>query len=89
MKVFSVYDSKAQGYLPPFFCVNAAVALRSFQSAVQDSGHDFHRYSGDYTLFELGEWDSENGKFENLLTPHNLGVAVQFLMKGKEISNGS
>ncbi len=87
MFVFSIFDSKADAYLLPFFSRNRGVALRQFMSAVQDESSDFHRYAGDYTLFEIGTWDDNEG----LLTEHNakvnLGVAIQFLNNElKEVS---
>ncbi len=77
--VFSVFDSKVGAFLTPFFCRNRAVALRSFTSAAQDVGSDFNRYAGDYTLFEIGEWMPEEGKWSPLEAKVNLGLASQFL----------
>lgn len=62
MKVYAIFDSKACAYLVPFFCPNRAVAMRSFTRAVMDEESDFHRFAGDYTLFELGEWDQDHGQ---------------------------
>ncbi len=77
--VFAVFDSKVGAFLLPFFSRNRAVVLRSFTTACQDQGSDFNRYAGDYTLFEIGEWEPEKG----IYTPHeaklNLGLASQFL----------
>lgn len=78
-RVFSVFDSKAGAYLTPFFCVNRAVAVRSFRAAVQDEDSDFHRYAGDYTLFELGEWNSQDGVWVPLVAKENLGLASEHL----------
>lgn len=81
LKVYAIFDSKAGAYLQPFFCVNRAVALRTFMSAVQDRGSDFHRYAGDYQLFELGEWDQVHGVFEQHETKVALGLASEFLAR--------
>lgn len=83
MKVYSVFDSKATAFLQPFFAVNRAVALRSFARAVNEEGSDFHLYAGDYTLFELGEWDQMSGKFVAGDVMENLGIGSQYL---KELS---
>ncbi len=77
--VFAVYDSKVGAFLLPFFSPNRAVALRSFMTACQDSGTDFNRYAGDYTLFEIGEWMPEEGKWSQHEAKINLGLASQFL----------
>jgi len=79
MCVFSVFDSKVGAFLTPFFSRNRATALRSFTSAVQDTSTDFYRYAGDYTLFEIGEWDAEKGVFSQHEAKVNLGLASQFL----------
>lgn len=79
MYVFSVFDSKADAYLLPFFSRNRGVALRQFMTAVQDEKTDFHRYAGDYTLFEIGTWDDESGTLAEHKAKVNLGVAIQFL----------
>lgn len=81
MKVFSIYDSKAEAFLQPFFCVNAAVAVRSFQRAVQEEGSDFNKYAPDYTLFELGDWDQESGVFVNREAKVSLGMGIEFVKK--------
>lgn len=83
MVVFSVFDSKAEAYLQPFFSHNRAVALRSFMSAVSDERHDFHRYAGDYTLFEIGCWDDHRGVIDMYDAHISLGVASQFITGGE------
>lgn len=79
LKIFTVYDSKAEAYLAPFFCANAAVACRSFQGAVQDPQHDFHRWAADYTLFEIGEWHQDKGELVQHQAHINLGNGLSFL----------
>jgi hypothetical protein len=79
VKVFSVYDSKAEAYLRPMFLQTKGLALRSFIEAVNDPKQDIHRYAADFTLFELGEWDDETGTMEMLPHRRNLGCALEFL----------
>jgi len=78
-KVFSVFDSKAKAWLPPFISPNAAVAIRSFEAAANQAGHDFNRFAGDFILFEVGEWSEVNGELLNIPTKVSLGVAVEFI----------
>lgn len=77
IKVLSVFDSKTEGYLQPFFSQTTGTAIRSFQSAAADEGHDFHRHGADFTLFEFGEFDQSTGTFDLLKSPKNLGNALQ------------
>lgn len=78
-KIFAIYDSKARAYLQPFFAVNASVALRSFERAVNDERSDFHAYAGDYELFELGEFDDFDGCVDPAEHKSSLGLATLFL----------
>jgi len=77
-KVFTVFDAKAESYLPPFYQVSSGMACRVFEDTVNDPGHQFHRHPGDFTLFEVGTFDDQSCTFELLPTPHSLGVAIEF-----------
>lgn len=81
-KVFSIYDSKAKAWLQPFFATNAAVAVRMFERAVNDTSSDFNRFAGDYTLFEVGSWSEDDGVLLETSPKVSLGVAVEFLKGG-------
>ncbi len=78
-KVFSVFDCKANAFLQPFFSPTTATALRSFERSVQDESSDFHRYAGDYSLFEIGEWNQNQGTWVSYEAKVNLGLASQFV----------
>nr|UXQ88125.1 MAG: nonstructural protein [Microvirus sp.] len=60
-KIYSVYDSKAETYTPPFFQHREAMALRTFADCCNDDGHTFGKHPEDYTLFDLGTYDDDNG----------------------------
>ena len=62
--VFSIYDAKAQAYLPPFFMHSEAVAVRAFSDGINDKEHAFGRHPSDYTLFNIGNFDDATGKIE-------------------------
>jgi hypothetical protein len=79
LKVYTVYDTKAEAYLQPFFSQSKGVAIRSFQEAVRDEKSNISKYPEDFTLFELGEYDDSTSKFNLHITPQSLGVAVEFL----------
>lgn len=59
-KIFSIYDSKAEAYLPPFFIHTEALAIRAFADAVNQPGHAFNAHPEDYTLFNCGAWDDND-----------------------------
>lgn len=79
MKILSVYDSKAEAYLPPFTSQTNATAIRSFEGAVQQENSQFRMHATDYTLFCIGDFDEVLG----IITPQaphiSLGLAAQFL----------
>jgi len=73
--VFSIYDSKAVAFLPPFFLPQKGMAVRAFTDCCTKQGHNFNMHPEDYTLVLLGEFDDANGQFiqhsggtENLVT---------------------
>lgn len=79
MKMFAVYDSKAEAYLQPFFMPTKGQAIRAFQAAANKEGHDFNVYSADFTLFEIGEYDDSNGVVTPLPHKLNLGGAHEHI----------
>lgn len=79
VKYFAIYDSKLQGYMKPFSAPKTGQAVRSFIDVVNDPKSEFHGHPEDYTLFEIGEFDDETGKFANQQTPISLGVALHFI----------
>ena len=61
--VFSVRDQAADAYLPPFVLPRIEMAKRVFAQAVNSESHQFGQAPADYTLFCLGTFDDETGKF--------------------------
>lgn len=79
MRVFSVYDSKAEAYGSPVFLKTKGEAIRGFTDIVNDGNSMLSKYPGDYTLFELGSFDEETAKFDLHSSPVSLGVALEFV----------
>lgn len=79
MKIFSVYDSKAQAWHQPIFCPNNAVAMRAFQDAAQQQGGQIAAHAADYTLFQIGDWDEATGKLNGIESKIGLGSALDYL----------
>lgn len=78
MEIFSVYDSKAEAFLTPFFAPTSGVAVRMFESAANDRSHDMHKYGGDYTLFKIGTFDPTSGEVTADKVHANLGLALSY-----------
>lgn len=77
-KIYTVYDSKAETYLPPFFMRSKGEALRAWIQAVNDEQTQFNKYPADFTMFELGEFDDVTGVINNHLAKQSLGNALEF-----------
>jgi len=77
LKVFGIYDSKAEAYLPPFMMKSKGEAIRALTSHVEDPQHNFCKYCEDFTLFEFGSWDDSTGKYDLLPTPHSIAVLIE------------
>jgi hypothetical protein len=78
-KIFTIYDSKAEAYLSPFFMSAKGQALRAFGDSVNDPNHQFNKHAEDFTLFELGEYDDLSASFNLYDTPVALGKAIEFI----------
>lgn len=79
LKVFTVYDSKAEAYLQPFYGKSRGEALRSFIEAANDKQSNIGKYPEDFTLFDLGEFDDSNCTFNLLSVSVPLGRAIEFI----------
>lgn len=84
-KVFCVYDSKAETYLTPFVMRSRGEAIRGFSDVTNDPNTQFAKHPGDFTLFEIGEWDSDSAKIAMYEAKQNLGVAIEFRKQEREI----
>ena len=76
-KMFTVYDVKANAYLPPFHMQSVGEAHRSFEDTCNTPDHPFNKHPTDYTLFEVGTFDDNNCKIEMLETPHPIALAIE------------
>lgn len=79
LQIFTVYDSKAESYLPPFYVNARGQAIRSFSDTCNDPEHVFNKHPSDYTLFALGDFNDATGVFTPLDTPLSLGLAQEFV----------
>lgn len=79
LKIFTVYDSKVEAYLPPFTSRSKGDAIRSISKMVNDPQHDFSKYAADFTLFELGEYLDDTAGIYPHKTPVSMGVLLEFV----------
>lgn len=81
MKVFTVFDSKIGAYMQPFFMPTFGAAIRAWIDTVNQPDTQFAKHPADFTLFEIGEFDEETGKFSNAVTPISHGTALEHQAK--------
>jgi len=84
--VFSIYDSKAEAYLPPFILPKQAQAKRTFADCVNSDTHQFGANPADYTLFELGTFNDDDGRFMLHRGNISLGNGVEYRTPDHPIS---
>lgn len=60
-KIYSILDSKAGAFAPPFFLANDQVAIRSVAAARNDPNGLMGRFPDDFKLFCIGDFDDEIG----------------------------
>lgn len=78
LRIFSVYDKKAEAFLPPFYLHKTAQAVRAFADCVNDPKHQFGANPDDYTLFMLGEFEDMTAEF-TIAVPESLGNGITFV----------
>lgn len=76
LRMFTIRDSKAEVFNTPFFQKTHGEAERSFTELVNDEKSMPGKYSDDYDLYYLGEFDDQTGKISSLPTPQHLCKAV-------------
>lgn len=81
VKVMSVYDVKAQSYKAPFFAIALGLGSRMFADACVDNEIGFKRHPEDYILYHIGEFDDNQGTFQNIVPPVLVARATDFVVK--------
>lgn len=84
MKMFTVYDSKAEVYIPPFTMHSVGEAVRGFITALNIEGSDYCKYPADFTLFQIGDFDESTATIKPDTTFTNLGNGVALKPRGSQ-----
>lgn len=84
LKVFCVHDSCADSYLPPFCLPSTKEAVRAFRVCVNEKGHNFSGSPGDYSLFHLGDFDTDSGELRCLPAPKYVVNGLSVLARPEE-----
>jgi len=78
VKLFTIFDNKAECYSQPFYALTDQAGVRTFVDAVNQADSPYNRHPEDYSLFSVGSYDDRTG----VVTPHphqHLGHAANML----------
>lgn len=78
LKIFSVLDTKANAFLPPFFFTTTGQAVRAFKDLSNDPQSFVSRHPGDYRLMFIGFFDDQVGLVTPLETVEPLGYGSDY-----------
>lgn len=84
LKMFTVYDSQTEAYLPPFCCRSVGEAMRSFEDAANNKDSNICKYPAAFTLFEIGSYDDDKGEISVFEAKKSLALAVELKRDNQE-----
>lgn len=67
--VYTIKDAKTNAFANPFYSVNDATAIRSFEQAAADPNTTISQFPEDFSLYKLGTFTDESGQFTLEETP--------------------
>lgn len=77
-KLYTVFDEKAEAFLPPFFVPTDGIAKRAFSDCVNSPDHQFGKHPQDYTLYFLGDFYEHDASIV-LVNRKVVGNGIEFL----------
>ena len=78
-RIFSVYDTKACAFAPPFVSERWETATRLLRQMMQDRNIMPSQYPEDFVIYELGEMDLGTGEIKPIVPPTSHGSLLQFV----------
>lgn len=69
-KIFTLLDSKAEMYLPPFVANTKAAAIREMQNVMRNPQTPMSMNKEDFSLWDLGTYNDNTGE----IISHNNGI---------------
>lgn len=78
--IFSVRDTVAEFFMPPFFARTKGEALRSFSQAVNDEKHQIAMHPEQYELHYMGMFNDQTGEISPV-EPESIGSGADFIQQ--------
>lgn len=84
LRLYSIYDSKAEQFSPPQVYHNDLLALRAFEGIVNDDKMLIKKYPEDFTLYYVGNLGDSDGCYyiencDESRIPVMVGRAIEYL----------
>lgn len=78
----TIYDAKAEAFLPPFTMRSDAEAVRAFGDHASQSGTPVNQHPEDYFLYKVAAFDQNSGVVEPC-DKISLAAGSDFVKKGE------
>lgn len=84
LRLYSIYDSKAEQFSPPQVYLNDMLALRAFEGIVNDDKMLIKKYPEDFTLYYIGNLSDSDGRYyvencDESRIPIMVGRAIEYV----------
>lgn len=91
LRLYSIYDMKAEQFSPPQVYHNDLLALRAFEGLVNDDKTLINNYPEDFSLYYIGNLGDSDGRYyiessDESRVPILVGRAVDYV---KNVDNDS
>lgn len=80
LRAFALRDMKADNFHAPFFVPSPIQAIRLLGQLVQDKNSELGKWPGDFTLYEIGTYETSTGFMTGNL-PSEICTALSCLPK--------
>lgn len=85
LKMYCVYDSTAKAFMNPWYAPNTPSAIRAFADAIEKDPM-IAKHPIDFSLHEIGTFDTNNASIETLIAPVSLGLASEFIRQPAQLT---
>lgn len=83
LKVFAIFDTKANYYKNPFMFHSIGEATRGFTDLANDAQTEIGKHPEDFCLFYIAEFDMDKGQYINQTPPQSCGLAIEYKKENK------
>lgn len=81
LKAFACFDSKLESWNPPMFLEHHGQAERMFEELANDPQSMICKHPVDFTLFQVGTFDTVSGVLTPVTPPVQIATALQVRRK--------